>query len=186
MIAERNADNEDIVDDDLIDEEDSLPEQDSNNSSDDDNPIVDDHDTGKLIVSGNDRAAVKGDDYIISYEIKDYINPKTGKPYSALRLKRKHPQIIFKQHHSGDDDGDLDETIVMVVNHQLAKTFGDTFSAIDKSYNGLSIEKKEKKTWKSMIDAVKEYWEYQPLKFIGLIVSAIIVIGLFVYGMIIS
>jgi hypothetical protein len=180
-------DHDELEDDDLLEseiQEDQPIEEDTSLQSE--TNADDSDDEGNVLFETPKQSAIKGSDYIISYELQDYINPKTNRPYSAFKLRNKHPKMVFKQHHSGDEDGSHDEEIVMVVNQSLAKQLGDLFNGVYSAYSGINVTKKSKHSFKDIITSIKEYVEFQPLKAAGIVIGALIIIGFVIYGSIIS
>lgn len=137
-----------------------------------------------VLADSSESGAVRVLDSIVVYETENWMNEQTGKPYNRVRLRQQPPTIRFKQHVSGDETGEYDSEVKLVVTRKLAMQLGSLFDSIVASYDGRPIEDKDKKpvTLESTKQWLSDQWKYEPGKVIVVSVLAVLAIVLGVYA----
>ena len=137
-----------------------------------------------VLADSDSAGAVRVLDNIVVYETENWMNEQTGKPYNRIRLRQQPPTIKFKQHVSGDETGEYDSEVTLVVTRKLAMQLGTLFDAIVASYDGRPIEDKDKQpvTLESAKKWLSDQWKYEPGKVIVVCVLAALVVVLGVYA----
>lgn len=137
-----------------------------------------------VLADSDSAGAVRVLDNIVVYETENWMNEQTGKPYNRIRLRQQPPTIKFKQHVSGDETGEYDSEVTLVVTRKLAMQLGTLFDAIVASYDGRPIEDKDKQpvTLESAKKWLSDQWKYEPGKVIVVCVLAALVVILGVYA----
>ena len=136
-----------------------------------------------VILQREDSGAMKILDSLVYYEVKDWLNEKTGKPYNRTHLVQSPPKFVVRQHVSGDEDSEEDSIVTIVINRSLASTLADVFTNIRKTFDGEPLEKKKEPfSWKRVKKYLSDLWKYEPIKIVlaGLVV--LILIGAIIYG----
>lgn len=169
---------------------------DTNNVTDDANNVTNDttesaedvdfstfDDSNTMLVDNNDSGAVKILDKIVTYEMVGWWDDAEDKPYSRLRLHQKPPVIKFKQHITGDTDGDNDTEVSIVVTRQLASQLATLFEAVQDSYDGKPVSDKHKKVknWAYFVEYWKQMWKYNPVKVVFGTILTLVVLGSLIY-----
>lgn len=169
---------------------------DTNNVTDDANNVTNDttesaedvdfstfDDSNTMLVDNNDSGAVKILDKIVTYEMVGWWDDAEDKPYSRLRLHQKPPVIKFKQHVTGDTDGDNDTEVSIVVTRQLASQLTTLFEAVQDSYDGKPVTDKHKKVknWAYFVEYWKQMWKYNPVKVVFGTILTLVVLGSLIY-----
>lgn len=169
---------------------------DTNNVADDANNVTNDttesaedvdfstfDDSSTMLVDNNDSGAVKILDKIVTYEMVGWWDDAEDKPYSRLRLHQKPPVIKFKQHVTGDTDGDNDTEVSIVVTRQLASQLATLFEAVQDSYDGKPVTDKHKKVknWAYFVEYWKQMWKYNPVKVVFGTILTLVVLGSLIY-----
>lgn len=170
---------------------------DANNVTDDANNVTDDTTTGSaenvdfstfddsstMLVDNNDSGAVKILDKIVTYEMVGWWDDAEDKPYSRLRLHQKPPVIKFKQHVTGDTDGDNDTEVSIVITRQLASQLATLFNMVQDSYDGKPVSDKHKrvKNWDYFVEYWKQMWKYNPVKVVFGTILTLVVLGSLIY-----
>ena len=169
---------------------------DTNNVTDDANNVTNDttesaedvdfstvDDSNTMLVDNNDSGAVKILDKIVTYEMVGWWDDAEDKPYSRLRLHQKSPVIKFKQHITGDTDGDNDTEVSIVVTRQLASQLATLFEAVQDSYDGKPVSDKHKKVknWAYFVEYWKQMWKYNPVKVVFGTILTLVVLGSLIY-----
>jgi hypothetical protein len=140
-----------------------------------------------IILQREDSGAMKILDSLVYYEVKDWVNEKTGKPYNRAHLSQNPPKLVVRQHVSGDEDSDEDSMVTIVINRSLASTLADTFTNIRKTFDGEPLEKKKEPfSWSRVKKYFSDLWRYEPIKIVlaGLVI--LILISAIIYGMIVA
>ena len=169
-------------------DEDDEPEQEDTEDEDkwtsEDLKTFDQLEEDDVLADSNESGAVRVLDSIVVYETENWMNEQTGKPYNRVRLRQQPPTIKFKQHVSGDETGEYDSEVKLVVTRKLAMQLGFLFDAIVASYDGRPIEDKDKKpvTLESAKQWLSDQWKYEPGKVIVVAVLAVLAIVLGVYA----
>lgn len=137
-----------------------------------------------VLADSDSAGAVRVLDNIVVYETENWMNEQTGKPYNRIRLRQQPPTIRFKQHVTGDETGEYDSEVTLVVTRKLAMQLGSLFDAIVASYDGRPIEDKDKQpvTLESVKKWLSDQWKYEPGKVIIVCVLAVLVVILGVYA----
>lgn len=137
-----------------------------------------------VLSDSDDSGAVRVLDSIVVYETENWLNEQTGKPYNRVRLRQQPPTIKFKQHVTGDETGEYDSEVKLVVTRKLAMQLGSLFNAIAASYDGRPIEDKNKQpvTVESAKKWMSDQWKYEPGKVIIVAVLAVLAIALGLYA----
>lgn len=137
-----------------------------------------------VLADSDSAGAVRVLDNIVVYETENWMNEQTGKPYNRIRLRQQPPTIKFKQHVSGDETGEYDSEVTLVVTRKLAMQLGTLFDAIVASYDGRPIEDKDKQpvTLESVKKWLSDQWKYEPGKVIVVCVLAALIVVLGVYA----
>lgn len=137
-----------------------------------------------VLSDSDDSGAVRVLDSIVVYETENWLNEQTGKPYNRVRLRQQPPTINFKQHVTGDETGEYDSEVKLVVTRKLAMQLGSLFNAIAASYDGRPIEDKNKQpvTVESAKKWMSDQWKYEPGKVIIVAVLAVLAIALGLYA----
>lgn len=170
------------------DNEDDGPEQEDDDDDDkwtsEDLMTFDQLEEDDVLADSSESGAVRVLDSIVVYETENWMNEQTGKPYNRVRLRQQPPTIKFKQHLSGDETGEYDSEVKLVVTRKLAMQLGSLFDAIVASYDGRPIEDKDKKpvTLESAKQWLSDQWKYEPGKVIVVSVLAVLAIVLGVYA----
>lgn len=170
------------------DNEDDEPEQEDDDDEDkwtsEDLKTFDQLEEDDVLADSSESGAVRVLDSIVVYETENWMNEQTGKPYNRVRLRQQPPTIKFKQHLSGDETGEYDSEVKLVVPRKLAMQLGSLFDAIVASYDGRPIEDKDKKpvTLESAKRWLSDQWKYEPGKVIVVSVLAVLAIVLGVYA----
>ena len=170
------------------DDEDGEPEQEDADDEDEwtseDLKTFDQLEEDDVLADSSESGAVRVLDSIVVYETENWMNEQTGKPYNRVRLRQQPPTIRFKQHVSGDETGEYDSEVKLVVTRKLAMQLGSLFDAIVASYDGRPIEDKDKKpvTLESAKRWLSDQWKYEPGKVIVVAVLAVLAIVLGVYA----
>lgn len=140
-------------------------------------------DSNTMLVDNNDSGAVKILDKIVTYEMVGWWDDAEDKPYSRLRLHQKPPVIKFKQHVTGDTDGDNDTEVSIVVTRQLASQLATLFEAVQDSYDGRPVSDKHKKVknWAYFVEYWKQMWKYNPVKVVFGTILTLVVLGSLIY-----
>lgn len=140
-------------------------------------------DSNTMLVDNNDSGAVKILDKIVTYEMVGWWDDAEDKPYSRLRLHQKPPVIKFKQHVTGDTDGDNDTEVSIVVTRQLASQLATLFEAVQDSYDGKPVSDKHKKVknWAYFVEYWKQMWKYNPVKVVFGTILTLVVLGSLIY-----
>lgn len=140
-------------------------------------------DSNTMLVDNNDSGAVKILDKIVTYEMVGWWDDAEDKPYSRLRLHQKPPVIKFKQHVTGDTDGDNDTEVSIVVTRQLASQLATLFEAVQDSYDGKPVTDKHKKVknWAYFVEYWKQMWKYNPVKVVFGTILTLVVLGSLIY-----
>lgn len=140
-------------------------------------------DADSMLVDNNDSGAVKILDKIVTYEMVGWWNDAEDKPYSRLRLHQKLPVIKFKQHVTGDVDGDEDTEVSIVVTRQLASQLATLFNMVQDSYDGKPVSDKHKrvKNWDYFVEYWKQMWKYNPVKVVFCTILTLVVLGSLIY-----
>lgn len=169
---------------------------DTNNVTDDANNVTNDttesaedvdfstfDDSSTMLVDNNDSGAVKILDKIVTYEMVGWWDDAEDKPYNRLRLHQKPPVIKFKQHVTGDTDGDNDTEVSIVVTRQLASQLATLFEAVQDSYDGKPVTDKHKKVknWAYFVEYWKQMWKYNPVKVVFGTILTLVVLGSLIY-----
>lgn len=169
--------------DDDIDEDES--EDDTDDDEPDDEYATFDEMEDEVLADNGDSGAVKLTDSIITYETRRYINPKTDKPYSRMRLRKEPPVLEFRQHRRGTTE-DEDEMVNIIITRSVAAQLNVLMGNILKAYDGIPIEdsKKEPFSIRNLKKNMANAWRYEPAKVViaGIIIVVFLVLG--VYGMI--
>lgn len=173
-------------------EEDDAEDDDSEREDDDDEEkwtseelkTFDQLEEDDVLADSSESGAVRVLDSIVVYETENWMNEQTGKPYNRVRLRQQPPTIRFKQHVSGDETGEYDSEVKLVVTRKLAMQLGSLFDSIVASYDGRPIEDKDKKpvTLESTKQWLSDQWKYEPGKVIVVSVLAVLAIVLGVYA----
>lgn len=169
-------------------DEDDEPEQEDDDDEDkwtsEDLKTFDQLEEDDVLADSSESGAVRVLDSIVVYETENWMNEQTGKPYNRVRLRQQPPTIKFKQHVSGDETGEYDSEVKLVVTRKLAMQLGSLFDAIVASYDGRPIEDKDKKpvTLESAKRWLSDQWKYEPGKVIVVAVLAVLAIVLGVYA----
>ena len=173
-----------LIDAGLIDDdEDSDDESDDNVDDEEENDDL----NGETLLSNDDSGAVRVLDSLIYYEVQDWFNEKTGKPYNRIRLLQEPPRFIIRQHMTGDEIGEDDSMVTIVVNRELAAALSETFTGIRKSFDGEPLDKKrEPFSWTRVQKSISDTWKYEPIKVVLAIIIVLILIAAVVYGAIVS
>ena len=140
-------------------------------------------DSNTMLVDNNDSGAVRILDKIVTYEMVGWWDDAEDKPYSRLRLHQKPPVIKFKQHVTGDTDGDEDTEVSIVVTRQLASQLATLFEAVQDSYDGKPVSDKHKKVknWAYFVEYWKQMWKYNPVKVVFGTILTLVVLGSLIY-----
>lgn len=140
-------------------------------------------DSNTMLVDNNDSGAVKILDKIVTYKMVGWWDDAEDKPYSRLRLHQKPPVIKFKQHVTGDTDGDNDTEVSIVVTRQLASQLATLFEAVQDSYDGKPVSDKHKKVknWAYFVEYWKQMWKYNPVKVVFGTILTLVVLGSLIY-----
>lgn len=168
--------------------EDAEPEQEDDDDEDkwtsEDLKTFDQLEEDDVLADSSESGAVRVLDSIVVYETENWMNEQTGKPYNRVRLRQQPPTIKFKQHVSGDETGEYDSEVKLVVTRKLAMQLGSLFDAIVASYDGRPIEDKDKKpvTLESAKQWLSDQWKYEPGKVIVVAVLAVLATVLGVYA----
>ena len=176
--------------DDASDEE-SHDELDASADDEDENAVSvedeDDIDNGETLLNNDDSGAVRVLDSLVYYEVQDWLNEKTGKPYNRIKLLQDPPRFIVRQHMTGDESGEDDSMVTLVVNRELAVSLSEMFTNIRRSFDGESLEKKrEPFSWDRVRKSISDTWKYEPVKVVLVIIIVLILIAAVVYGAIVS
>lgn len=167
----------------IDDDEDSDDESDGNVDDEEENDDL----NGETLLSNDDSGAVRVLDSLIYYEVQDWFNEKTGKPYNRIRLLQEPPRFIIRQHMTGDEIGEDDSMVTIVVNRELAAALSETFTDIRKSFDGEPLDKKrEPFSWTRVQKSISDMWKYEPIKVVLAIIIVLILIAAVVYGAIVS
>lgn len=168
--SEEDEDEDDLEDDDLSDE-----------------PTFDElQEDSEIIVDNGDNGAMKILDNLVVYEVDGWIDRNTGKPLSRMKLRQNPPVISFRQHVSGDEDGDQDSAVSLVVTRGLADQMSTMFAKIRDSYDGIEEKKRKPVTTNSIKEKIAMEWKYEPTKVVLTIVLIVLLIAVVVYGFIIG
>lgn len=159
---------------------------DTNNVTDDTAENVDFStfdDSNTMLVDNNDSGAVRILDKIVTYEMVGWWNDAEDKPYNRLRLHQKPPVIKFKQHVTGDTDGDEDTEVSIVITRQLASQLATLFNMVQDSYDGKPVSDKHKrvKNWDYFVEYWKQMWKYNPVKVVFGTILTLVVLGSLIY-----
>lgn len=140
-------------------------------------------DSNTMLVDNNDSGAVRILDKIVTYEMVGWWDDAEDKPYSRLRLHQKPPVIKFKQHVTGDTDGDEDTEVSIVVTRQLASQLATLFNMVQDSYDGKPVSDKHKrvKNWAYFVEYWKQMWKYNPVKVVFGTILTLVVLGSLIY-----
>lgn len=173
---------EDDEDDEYVDDEDDLEDDDLS-----DEPTFDElQKDSEIIVDNGDNGAMKILDNLVVYEVDGWIDRNTGKPLSRMKLRQNPPVISFRQHVSGDEDGDQDSAVSLVVTRALADQMSTMFAKIRDSYDGIEEKKRKPVTTNSIKEKIAMEWKYEPTKVVLTIVLIVLLIAVVVYGFIIG
>lgn len=175
---------------DVEDDEDGLPDYDDGSEDGEEEwteeqlKTFDQLEEEDVLADSDSAGAVRVLDNIVVYETENWMNEQTGKPYNRIRLRQQPPTIKFKQHVSGDETGEYDSEVTLVVTRKLAMQLGTLFDAIVASYDGRPIEDKNKQpvTIESAKKWLSDQWKYEPGKVIVVCVLAALVVVLGVYA----
>ena len=179
--AEEDVDDED-EDDEYVDDEDDLEDDDLSGE-----PTFDElQKDSEIIVDNGDNGAMKILDNLVVYEVDGWIDRNTGKPLSRMKLRQNPPVISFRQHVSGDEDGDQDSAVSLVVTRGLADQMSTMFAKIRDSYDGIEEKKRKPVTTNSIKEKIAMEWKYEPTKVVLTIVLIVLLIAVVVYGFIIG
>lgn len=170
--------------------EDSLPDHDHDSEDEEEEwseeqlKTFDQLEEEDVLADSDSAGAVRVLDNIVVYETENWMNEQTGKPYNRIRLRQQPPTIKFKQHVTGDETGEYDSEVTLVVTRKLAMQLGSLFDAIVASYDGRPIEDKDKQpvTLESVKKWLSDQWKYEPGKVIIVCVLAVLVVILGVYA----
>lgn len=140
-------------------------------------------DSNTMLVDNNDSGAVRILDKIVTYEMVGWWNDAEDKPYNRLRLHQKPPVIKFKQHVTGDVDGDEDTEVSIVITRQLASQLATLFNMVQDSYDGKPVSDKHKrvKNWDYFVEYWKQMWKYNPVKVVFGTILTLVVLGSLIY-----
>lgn len=154
--------------------------------ADDDTPgrNNDDGDDGGAIYDSNREIAAKVMDHVIDIRV-DGLYGDDGRAHGRLRLRRHPPTMVFSKHRSGDESG-RDAEVRMMMNQALAHRLSTIFHDMDMAFDGVRKTEKRRFTWESFRKSIRDYWTYQPLKFVGGVLLAVVVAVLIVFGFIVS
>ena len=176
-------------DDESVDEEDEDVDDENDLEDDDldDEPTFDElQENDEIIVDNGDNGAMKILDNLVVYEVDGWINRNTGKPFSRLKLRQNPPVISFRQHVSGDETGEQDSAVSLVVTRELADQMSTMFAKIRDSYDGIQEKKRKPVTTNSIKEKIAMEWKYEPTKVVLTIVLVLLLIAVVVYGFIIG
>ena len=154
--------------------------------ADDDKPELnddDEHDEGAIYDSDREIAA-KVMDHVIDIRV-DGLYGDDGRTRGRLRLRRHPPTMVFSKHRSGDES-DRDAEVRVMMNQALAHRLSIIFHDMDMAFDGIRKTEKRRFTWESFRKSVRDYWTYQPLKFVGGVLLAVVVAALVIFGFIVS
>ena len=145
----------------------------------------DEMDDDAVLADNGDSGAVKLTDSIITYETERYINPKTDRPYSRMRLRNQPPILKFRQHRAGTSE-DEDESVDIIITRPLAMQLSALMADIVKAYDGVPLEerKKEPFSFKRLRKSISDTWRYEPAKVIIVVIIVIVFLVFGVYGVI--
>lgn len=173
---------DDNEDEDAIDDEDDLEDDDLG-----DEPTFDElQKDSEIIVDNGDNGAMKILDNLVVYEVDGWIDRNTGKPLSKRKLRQNPPVISFRQHVSGDETGEQDSAVSLVVTRALADQMSTMFGKIRDSYDGIEEKKRKPVTPNSIKEKIAMEWKYEPTKVVLTIVLILLLIAVVVYGFIIG
>jgi hypothetical protein len=155
-------------------------------SVDDDKPdLNDDDETDEGAIYDSDREiAAKVMDHVIDIRV-DGLYGDDGQTRGRLRLRRHPPTMVFSKHRSGDES-DRDAEVRVMMNQALAHRLSIIFHDMDMAFDGIRKTEKRRFTWESFRKSVRDYWTYQPLKFVGGVLLAVVVAALVIFGFIVS
>ena len=142
-------------------------------------------DDDAVLADNGDSGAVRLTDSIITYETDRYINPKTDRPYSRMRLRSQPPVLKFRQHKAGTSE-DEDESVDIIVTRPLAMQLSNLMGDIVKAYDGVPVEDKKREpfSFKHLRKSIADTWRYEPAKVIIVVLITIIAVVFGVYGII--
>lgn len=154
--------------------------------ADNDKPDLndDDEDDEGAIYDSDREIAAKVMDHVIDIRV-DGLYGDDGRTNGRLRLRRHPPTMVFSKHRSGDESGNDAEVRVMM-NQALAHRLSIIFHDMDMAFDGIRKTEKRRFTWESFRKSVRDYWTYQPLKFVGGVLLAVVVVVLIIFGFIVS
>lgn len=143
----------------------------------------DEMDDDAVLADNGDSGAVRLTDSIITYETDRYINPKTDKPYSRMRLRSQPPVLKFRQHKAGASE---DESVDIIITRPLAMQLSNLMGDIVKAYDGVPVEDKKREpfSFKHLRKSIADTWRYEPAKVIIVVLITIIAIVFGVYGIV--
>ena len=177
----------------LVNPQNVIEQSGSEDSNSDTNNVTDDtaenvdfstfDDSNTMLVDNNDSGAVRILDKIVTYEMVGWWNDAEDKPYNRLRLHQKPPVIKFKQHVTGDVDGDEDTEVSIVITRQLASQLATLFNMVQDSYDGKPVSDKHKrvKNWDYFVEYWKQMWKYNPVKVVFGTILTLVVLGSLIY-----
>lgn len=181
-VDDYTEEDEDEEDDEYVEDEDDLEDDDLS-----DEPTFDElQEDSEIIVDNGDNGAMKILDNLVVYEVDGWIDRNTGKPLSRMKLRQNPPVISFRQHVSGDEDGDQDSAVSLVVTRALADQMSTMFAKIRDSYDGIQEKKRKPVTTNSIKEKIAMEWKYEPTKVVLTIVLIVLLIAVVVYGFIIG
>lgn len=180
--------NDDNSVDDYAEEDEDIEDEDDLEDDDlSDEPTFDElQEDSEIIVDNGDNGAMKILDNLVVYEVDGWIDRNTGKPLSRMKLRQNPPVISFRQHVSGDEDGDQDSAVSLVVTRALADQMSTMFAKIRDSYDGIEEKKRKPVTTNSIKEKIAMEWKYEPTKVVLTIVLIVLLIAVVVYGFIIG
>lgn len=180
--------NDDESVDDYAEEDEDIEDEDDLEDDDlSDEPTFDElQKDSEIIVDNGDNGAMKILDNLVVYEVDGWIDRNTGKPLSRMKLRQNPPVISFRQHVSGDEDGDQDSAVSLVVTRALADQMSTMFAKIRDSYDGIEEKKRKPVTTNSIKEKIAMEWKYEPTKVVLTIVLIVLLIAVVVYGFIIG
>ena len=145
----------------------------------------DEMDDDAVLADNGDSGAVRLTDSIITYETDRYINPKTDRPYSRMRLRSQPPVLKFRQHKAGTSE-DEDESVDIIVTRPLAMQLSNLMGDIVKAYDGVPVEDKKREpfSFKHLRKSIADTWRYEPAKVIIVVLITIIAVVFGVYGIV--
>ena len=182
-----HSNDDETIDDDAEEDEDAEDENDLEDDDLSDEPTFDElQDDSEIIVDNGDNGAMKILDNLVVYEVDGWIDRNTGKPLSRMKLRQNPPVISFRQHVSGDEDGDKDSAVSLVVTRALADQMSTMFAKIRDSYDGIEEKKRKPVTTDSIKEKIAMEWKYEPTKVVLTIVLILLLIAVVVYGFIIG